>query len=104
MAATSILLAGLGLGPLARQLQSQGLAAAAEYQKARAAVDDILERIASNNFGSNSIGAPAAAEPEASAAPNGAGHTAAEAPAAAGGVSVSSSWVPPLVVTVTIHG
>jgi hypothetical protein len=32
---------------LARQLQSQGLAAAAEYQQARAAVDGILVRMSS---------------------------------------------------------
>jgi hypothetical protein len=45
---------------LARQLQSQGLAAAAEYQRARAAVDDILVRISSHRGSSSSSSAQAA--------------------------------------------
>lgn len=45
---------GAGSGPAARQLHSQGLAAAAEFQKARAAVDDILLRIASSKDSSSS--------------------------------------------------
>jgi hypothetical protein len=58
-------------GPLARQLQTQGLAAAAEYQRARAAVDDILVRISSHpgsvGPSSTSTAVPAAATGAAAA-------------------------------------
>ncbi|KAF6251101.1 hypothetical protein COO60DRAFT_672349 [Scenedesmus sp. NREL 46B-D3] len=54
-------LAAAGSGALARQLHSQGLAAAAEYQQARAAVDKIFGRMGNHQGSSKCLAGSAAA-------------------------------------------